>query len=55
MKRRYAKGIEANASMATVMPIILIYSGYLKESDLEPTTAIKWIDNVLSKFRNKDN
>ena len=34
---------------------LLMEAGYLKESDLEPTTAIKWIDNVLSKFRNKDN
>ncbi len=34
---------------------LLMEAGYLKESDFEPTTAIKWIDNILSKFRNKNN
>ncbi len=35
--------------------LLLMESGYLKESDLEPTAEIKWIDNILSRFRNKNN
>lgn len=34
---------------------LLMEAGYLKDSDFEPTTAIKWIDNILSKFRSKNN
>lgn len=32
---------------------LLLEAGYLKESDFEPSPAIKWIGNILSKLRNK--
>jgi len=30
---------------------LLYEGGYLKEEDLEPSTEMKWIDNILRKFR----
>lgn len=32
---------------------LLMEAGYLKDSDFEPSPAIKWIDKLLSKFRKK--
>lgn len=33
---------------------LLKSGGYLSEEDLQPTDEIKWIDNILNKFRKKD-
>jgi len=31
----------------------LLDGGFLTQEDLEPSTAIKWIDKLLNKFRKK--
>lgn len=31
---------------------LLLAGGYLKDEDFEPTVEMKWMDKILSKFRN---
>ncbi len=34
---------------------LLLEGGYITKEDLEPASEIKWLDNILSKFRSKKN
>ena len=34
---------------------LLLEGGYITKEDLEPTSEIKWLDNILSKFRSNKN
>ncbi|HRZ96309.1 MAG TPA: hypothetical protein P5084_02035 [Paludibacter sp.] len=34
---------------------LLFDGGYLNEEDFEPNAEMKWINNIISKFRKKEN
>jgi hypothetical protein len=34
---------------------LLLEGGYITKEDLEPASEIKWLDNILSKFRSNKN
>lgn len=34
---------------------LLLEGGYITKEDLEPASEIKWLDNILSKFRSSKN